>query len=47
MYSICILGGVMVSESFGVHVPVWLSPVATFGTVGYFFLKSKSALSRP
>ncbi len=31
----------MLLDAFGVHVPPWLSPVATFGTVGYFFHKSK------
>jgi uncharacterized protein len=46
MYSVLLLGGFMVAESFGVHVPVWLSPVTTFGVVGFFFLKSLAALRR-
>jgi len=41
MYSILFLGIIMIFDSFGYHIPVWLSPVITFGTVGYFFLKSK------
>jgi len=44
MYSICILGLVMLAESFGAHVPEWLSPVATFTIVTYFFMKSRRAL---
>jgi hypothetical protein len=44
MYSIGILGVVMVLESFGFHIPNWVSPVATFGAVAYFFIKSKRAL---
>ncbi len=42
MYSILILGAIMVLDSFGIHIPHWLSPVATFVIVGYFFIKSKS-----
>jgi len=45
MYSILFLGAIMILDSFGFHIPVWLSPVITFGTVGYFFLKSKAELS--
>lgn len=41
MYSILILGGIMLVDSCGIHIPEWLSPIATFFTVGYFFLKSK------
>lgn len=44
MYSILVLGIVMLLNSFGFHIPEWLSPVATAAIVGYFFLKSKSAL---
>lgn len=44
MYSVLLLGLFMVMESFGLHVPVWLSPVTTFGVVGFFFLKSRAAL---
>jgi hypothetical protein len=41
MYSIFALGLVMVLESFRIHVPSWVSPVATFLIIGYFFFKSK------
>jgi hypothetical protein len=41
MYSILFLGVIMLMDSFGFHVPVWLSPIITFGTVGYFFFKSR------
>jgi uncharacterized protein len=44
MYSILFLGVIMILDSFGHHIPTWLSPVITFGTVGYFFLKSKKEL---
>ncbi len=40
MYSILFLGGVMLAHGFGHHVPEWVSPLATFLIVGYFFLKS-------
>ena len=41
MYSILFLGLIMVLDSFGFHIPAWLSPVATFSAIGYFFYKSK------
>lgn len=41
MYSIFILGSIMILDSFGLHIPEWLSPVVTFAVVGYFFAKSK------
>jgi uncharacterized protein len=44
MYSVLFLGMIMIIDSFGFHIPSWLSPVITFGTVGYFFLKSKKEL---
>lgn len=40
MYSILFLGSIMVLDSLGLHIPHWVSPVITFGTVGYFFYKS-------
>jgi hypothetical protein len=43
MYSIGVLGIVMVLESFGWHIPHWVAPLSTFAIVGYFFLKSKQA----
>ncbi|HLL60810.1 MAG TPA: DUF475 domain-containing protein [Candidatus Nitrosocosmicus sp.] len=41
MYSILVLGSIMIFDSFGMHIPQWLSPVATFSIVGYFFWKSR------
>lgn len=46
MYSILFLGLIMILDSFGYHIPSWASPVATIGTVGYFFYKSKMALTK-
>lgn len=40
MYSILFLGSIMVLDSFGFHIPHWLSPLATFGATGYFFYRS-------
>jgi len=45
MYSILCLGTIMILDSFGFHIPHWLSPLVTFGAVGYFFFKSKRALN--
>lgn len=44
MYSIFFLGIVMVLDSFGAHIPNWVSPIATISIVGYFFYKSKKCL---
>ena len=40
MYSILVLGAVMICDAFGVHVPQWVSPVATFAVIGFFFVRS-------
>ncbi|PWR74880.1 DUF475 domain-containing protein [Methanospirillum stamsii] len=40
MYSILCLGIIMLIDSFGFHIPEFVSPVITFGVVGLFFLKS-------
>jgi uncharacterized protein len=40
MYSILVLGVVMLAHGFGIHVPEWISPLTTIFIVGYFFLKS-------
>lgn len=45
MYSVLFLGVIMILNSFGFTIPEWLSPLITFGTVGYFFLKSKKAIT--
>lgn len=47
MYSVVFLGLFMVLESFGLHIPHWASPVATFGVVGFFFLKSRVVMPEP
>jgi len=47
MYSILFLGVIMLLDSFGFHIPSWVSPVTTFAVIGYFFLKSKRALVLP
>ncbi|MBL8018727.1 MAG: DUF475 domain-containing protein [Leptospirales bacterium] len=46
MYSIFVLGMVMVLDSFDVHIPHWVSPVVTFVIVGFFFIKSRIAISQ-
>ncbi len=40
MYSILFLGAIMILDSFGFHIPQWISPLLTFSTVGFFFWKS-------
>ncbi len=40
MYSVFVLGCVMLAHGFGHHPPEWLTPMATFIIVGYFFFKS-------
>ena len=44
MYSIFFLGIIMVLDSFGVHIPEWVSPVITISVIGYFFYKSRKFL---
>lgn len=43
MYSILFLGTIMLLDSFGFHIPSWVSPIITFSIVGFFFLKSRMA----
>jgi len=45
MYSILLLGGIMLLDSFGMEIPSWMSPLVTFMIVGYFFYKSKMAIA--
>ncbi len=40
MYSILFLGGIMIADGFGMHIPQWVSPVITFAVVGWFLFKS-------
>lgn len=41
MYSILVLGSVMIGHSFGLHIPEWFSPLSTILIIGYFFWYSK------
>jgi len=45
MYSVLFLGLIMLGDSFGMEIPVWLAPITTFGSIGWFFLKSKRELT--
>jgi hypothetical protein len=45
MYSVLFLGGIMLLDSFGAHIPHWVSPVMTFAVIGYFFWKSKQEIT--
>ncbi|MBP9716416.1 MAG: DUF475 domain-containing protein [Candidatus Levybacteria bacterium] len=46
MYSIFFLGAIMSLHAFHIEVPPYVSPIITFGTVGYFFWKSKTDLKK-
>jgi hypothetical protein len=46
MYSICFLGIIMMMDSFGVKIPFWVSPIITFGVVGFFMVKSMREIPR-
>jgi uncharacterized protein len=46
MYSVFVLGCVMLAHGFGYHVPEWFTPSATILIVGYFFIKSRWKLKR-
>lgn len=46
MYSIFFLGLIMSLHAFHIEVPPYVSPIITFGTVGYFFWKSKTDLKK-
>jgi len=43
MYSIFILGIIMLIDAFGVEIPALVSPIVTFVIIGYFFWKSYNA----
>lgn len=45
MYSILVLGIIMILHSFSFHIPEYLSPLATFIIIGFFFWKSKLHLN--
>jgi len=40
MYSVLVLGFVMLAHGFGIHIPEWVAPVSTLVIVGYFLWKS-------
>ncbi|MCL4419520.1 DUF475 domain-containing protein [Patescibacteria group bacterium] len=44
MYSILILGVIMVLDSFKFNIPAIISPIMTFLIVGFFFLKSRAEI---
>ena len=44
MYSIFCLGIIMILDSFGVGIPSFVSPIITFGVVGYFLVMSLRAM---
>jgi hypothetical protein len=46
MYSILFLGGIMILDSFGFEIPSFVSPLITFGIVGFFFWKSHRAIKK-
>jgi uncharacterized protein len=41
MYSILVLGIIMIMHSFGFYIPEYISPLCTFIIIGFFFWKSK------
>ena len=47
MYSVFVLGWIMVLDSFGMHIPAWLSPVVTIAVIAYFFWKSSKEIEIP
>ena len=40
MYSVFVLGIIMLADSFGVEIPSLVSPIATFAIIGFFLFKS-------
>ncbi len=46
MYSILLLGIIMLFEAFGYEIPIWIPPVITFAIVGYFYYKSRVEIER-
>ncbi len=47
MYSILVLGSIMILDSFGFHISSIIPPVVTLGILGYFFYLSKKQLKSP
>ncbi|MFH1201086.1 MAG: DUF475 domain-containing protein [bacterium] len=46
MYSILVLGIIMILHSFGFKIPEYLSPLCTFIIIGFFFWKSKMHIKK-
>jgi hypothetical protein len=46
MYSILVLGVIMILHSFGFKIPEYISPLSTFIIIGFFFWKSKTMLGK-
>lgn len=44
MYSVGLLGAIMLAESFSIHVYEWMTPVITFIVIGFFFWLSVKEL---
>ncbi len=44
MYSVLVLGVVMILHSFGFHIPEYVSPLSTILIIGFFYWKSKVEL---
>jgi hypothetical protein len=40
MYSVLVLGFVMLAHGYGLHLPEWIAPLSTILIVGYFFWRS-------
>lgn len=47
MYSIAVLGGIMLGEAFGAHIPSWIAPVSTLSIIAYFFRRALKAAAHP
>lgn len=46
MYSILVLGIIMILHSFGFKIPEYVSPLCTFIIIGFFFWKSKMYIKK-
>ncbi len=46
MYSILALGTVMLLDAFGIDVPSFVTPLATFAIIGWFFFKSVKEMDK-
>ncbi len=45
MYAVMVLGAIMLLDSFGAHIPSWISPIVTIILIGVFFWRSKRELN--